>query len=122
MLVAPAVRDERPYTERFRSSLMALISIFLRPMVDGYTQTSKRIERGWGTGAVRLWLAMERRRGTKEVGTSLRGSVTLKTLSVSGSQQQAAKVGADGRRWFRDAKAICLCGGTRRPETALTES
>jgi hypothetical protein len=23
------------YTERFRSSLMALISIFLRPMVDG---------------------------------------------------------------------------------------
>jgi hypothetical protein len=34
-LPASARREEQAYTERLRSSLMALISIFLRPMMNG---------------------------------------------------------------------------------------
>ena len=45
------------YTERFRSSLMALISIFLRPMVCEYGQTGGhgRVIRGVGGGRW-VWL------------------------------------------------------------------
>jgi hypothetical protein len=52
-------RKERTYTERLRSSLMALISILRRPMVTVSVQTSRRIRRrrdtktGHGDG---MWL------------------------------------------------------------------
>lgn len=53
-------RMREAYTERFRSSLMALISIFLRPIVTvcGCVQTGMRMD-GWmddAGGARWVWL------------------------------------------------------------------
>ena len=62
------------YTERFRSSLMALISIFLRPMVTDGDQTSERDAHGRVVRGGVVWLksaedkgkCSRRRRGRKE--------------------------------------------------------
>ena len=105
------------YTERFRSSLMALISIFLRPMVDGNTrrQSSWSGDEGcayfWGGRGGRL---VEGLWGTKEDGngTSLRGSgLITKTFSVSApATQEPARVrdvGGESRgcRWAKKLSA-----------------
>lgn len=69
--------QRKTYTERLRSSLMALISIFRRPMVTVDTQAAMRIKRRQCMNNTRtaMWLAIEGPRRTK-AGTSVRVAVT----------------------------------------------
>jgi len=61
-----AAHGKTTYTERLRSSLMALISIFRRPMVTVETQAAMRIRRRQCRIDTRtaVWLVIERLRGT----------------------------------------------------------
>jgi hypothetical protein len=104
------------YTERFRSSLMALISIFLRPMVCEYGQTGGhgRVIRGVGGGR---WVWLE---SAEDKGKCSRAATGKKERRDDGFQAGAAggqRAGSCGLRaarymsaWLRDT----LDGGARR--------
>lgn len=105
----------RNVTERLRSSLMALISIFLRPMVTVDAQTSRRIRRRRDVlllHSLRTVVLCGWRRRVLEEQKKLvlacaaddgqRAANTLMVL-VSGGQQQAAKVGA---QWMGVEKMV----------------
>lgn len=98
------------YTERFRSSLMALISIFLRPIVD----VDARRQSAWSDGERSAWACGGSSRVVEGLvgGKRMLGAASLRgthTASVSARERgRAAEVGAraEGGRARRARGAI----------------
>lgn len=102
-----ATVESGAYTERLRSSLMALISIFLRPIVDrtrcqgssnGGTVTYKRGVRGRGGG-----------RGRGQEGRCFEAAARRRTrLQFQAGQREAAEVASGKGEASGDCIYVCL--------------